>query len=154
MLASEFEDQTIHQHETDDTSSSSSSNNEQVDKGLLSFMKFRSWYKGGQILREHQESHENNNNNSIIIEGTNRKMHPQVAKVLQAQLESRTALLQARITEVDACANKIAELIAGYQYAQLCGFTEEDLALKRNQLTPKVSESLLFVQFLIDIMMD
>ena len=104
------------------------------DQLELSFVKFRSWYKGGQILKEFSET------TTIIpiTEGLNRKVTPNISKILNNQLEIRTKFLQNRINDVDTCACKITELIAGYQFAQLCGFTEDDLALKRNQLKPKV----------------
>jgi hypothetical protein len=108
----------------------------------ISFVKFRSWYKGGQILRKFSENTKDNNNITAtvipITEGLSRKVGPNILKILNNQLETRTKFLQNRISDVDTCACKISELIAGYQFAQLCGFTEDDLALKRNKLTPKV----------------
>ena len=105
----------------------------------ISFVKFRSWYKGGQILREFSEDNiKITATIAPIVEGLNRKVGPNILKILNNQLEIRTKFLQNRINDVDTCACKITELISGYQFAQLCGFTEDDLALKRNKLTPKV----------------
>lgn len=133
---------------------------------IREFRRFRSWYKGGQVLQDFVEKksarlevitskkiscllfHTKTNFTLISVHfcrcsgvvGTpvaGKRSHS-TEEVLRAQLQVRSDFLQSRVDDVEACKDAIRELVELYGHALDHRLKDDDLLFNRASLTPQV----------------
>jgi hypothetical protein len=104
-----------------------------------SFKRFRSWYKGGQVAVDSEEAEAKKKVRGLSLVVAPTMDDENVDSLSQTLVKERTAYLQSRIDEVEACKLQISRLVDGYRYAMIKQLQEADLLFKRAMLSPIVS---------------
>jgi hypothetical protein len=103
------------------------------------FKSFRSWYKGGQVAMDFEEVEARKKVRRLSLVVAPTMDDENVDTLSQTLIKERTAYLQSRIDEVEACKLQISRLVDGYRYALIKQLQEADLLFKRATLSPVVS---------------